>query len=43
LPAQEGEDIHPPDSGHSMNYDDTVKALTYVVERLPKADAKPER
>jgi hypothetical protein len=43
LPAQEVKGTHPPDSSHSMNYDDTVKALTYVVERLPKADAKPER
>ncbi len=35
--------IHRPDGGHETNYEDTVKAMTYVVERLPKADAKPER
>lgn len=35
--------VHHPDGGHATNYDDTVKALTYVVERLPKAGDKPER
>lgn len=35
--------IHRPDRGHATNHDDTVKAFTYVVERLPKVDAKPER
>lgn len=35
--------IHRPDGGHATNYDDTVKALAYVVDRLPKADARPGR
>lgn len=35
--------IHRPDGGHATNYDDTVKAFTHVVERLPKADDRPER
>jgi hypothetical protein len=26
--------IHRPDGGHATNYDDTVKALTFVIKRL---------
>lgn len=33
--------IHHPGGGHSTSHDDTVKALTYVADRLPKADATP--
>lgn len=35
--------IHRPDGGHATNYEDTVKAFAFVIERLPKADAKPDR
>ncbi|MBN9520211.1 alpha/beta fold hydrolase [bacterium] len=35
--------IHRPDGGHATTYDDTVKALTAVIDRLPKAGAGPAR
>ncbi|QDU23563.1 PIN domain-containing protein [Urbifossiella limnaea] len=42
IPPLSGTDLSEffrPDGGHATTYDDTVKALTAVIGRLPKGDA----